>query len=145
MPGQARHDKPWEIEDSLQFQIDPLPILFRAGFKRKIPLGDITENNNYRNSKHLCQYRVNFENLNKYLQEQIIQRKIKHTDHKIPEKLYAAFHVRVTEHNIFRHKKAYRKSNEEWNEQRCYMGFECKKTEIKILFMKQVFIADKIN
>ncbi len=97
-------------------------------------VGQVTEQYHYRCGKHLRKYRVHVRSFNQYFKQNVIEHKIKHTDHKITEKLDAAFHTGIAEYNIFRHKETDWESDAKRNEQGGNMRFECIEAKIELLF-----------
>ena len=59
--------------------------------------------------------------------------------------MYPSFHFRIVEDNIFRHKKADRKSNAKGSEERRNMSFESIEPKMKFFFGENIFETDKIN
>ena len=74
-----------------------------------MPLCQVTEHNNNAGCHDLGYNRIYLEIFYKYLQQNIIEQKIEHADHKVPEQLYSAFYHRIIEHYIFGQEEPYRK------------------------------------
>ena len=73
-----------------------------------MPLCQITEYNDDAGCHDLCNNGIYLKILYEYLQQNIIEQKIKHADHKVPEQLNSPLYHRIIKYHVFRKEEAYR-------------------------------------
>ena len=110
-----------------------------------MPLGQVADYYNNNRCHDLREYRINVEIFNQDLKEDIIEKQVEQTDHKITEQLHFSFDPGIIEHNILRHEKAIRKCYDKGKEQRGNVCLERVKPEMQVLLIQYIAKTHEID